>query len=85
MTKFLWISIAAALALALGVNAGAAPSPTTILNVSYDPTRELYDDYNAVFASTGRRRRAKSSRCSNQMVAPESRRERSSTVCKPTW
>ncbi len=24
--------------------------PTTILNVSYDPTRELYDDYNAVFA-----------------------------------
>jgi sulfate/thiosulfate-binding protein len=50
MTKFLWISIAAALALALGVNAGAAPSPTTILNVSYDPTRELYDDYNAVFA-----------------------------------
>ena len=25
-------------------------SPATILNVSYDPTRELYDDYNAVFA-----------------------------------
>ncbi len=24
-------------------------SPATILNVSYDPTRELYDDYNAVF------------------------------------
>jgi sulfate transport system substrate-binding protein len=30
--------------------AGAAPTPVTILNVSYDPTRELYDDYNAVFA-----------------------------------
>ena len=30
--------------------AGAASPPTTILNVSYDPTRELYDDYNAVFA-----------------------------------
>ena len=26
------------------------PAPTTILNVSYDPTRELYEDYNAVFA-----------------------------------
>ncbi len=51
MRKFIWLSIAAALALALGVNAGAAPSPTTILNVSYDPTRELYDDYNAVFAA----------------------------------
>ncbi|HEX3670700.1 MAG TPA: sulfate ABC transporter substrate-binding protein [Candidatus Cybelea sp.] len=50
MRTSLWISIAAVLALALGVNAGAAPSPTTILNVSYDPTRELYDDYNAVFA-----------------------------------
>jgi sulfate/thiosulfate transport system substrate-binding protein len=28
----------------------AAPAAVTILNVSYDPTRELYDDYNVVFA-----------------------------------
>jgi sulfate/thiosulfate-binding protein len=48
--RVVWLSIAAALTLALGVNAGAASSPTTILNVSYDPTRELYDDYNAAFA-----------------------------------
>ncbi len=27
-----------------------AQGPATILNVSYDPTRELYDDYNAAFA-----------------------------------
>jgi len=41
----------AALALGAGGYAGAAGQPaTTILNVSYDPTRELYDDYNAVFA-----------------------------------
>jgi sulfate/thiosulfate-binding protein len=41
----------AALALGAGGYAGAAAQPsTTILNVSYDPTRELYDDYNAVFA-----------------------------------
>ncbi|HYL27893.1 MAG TPA: sulfate ABC transporter substrate-binding protein [Candidatus Nitrosotalea sp.] len=34
-----------------GACALAQPSgPVTILNVSYDPTRELYDDYNAVFA-----------------------------------
>jgi sulfate transport system substrate-binding protein len=40
-----------ALALGAGGYAGAASQPpTTILNVSYDPTRELYDDYNAVFA-----------------------------------
>ncbi len=41
----------AALALCAGGYAGAeGQSSTTILNVSYDPTRELYDDYNAVFA-----------------------------------
>ena len=26
-------------------------APTTLLNVSYDPTRELYDDYNQAFAA----------------------------------
>src|SRR5687768_13084895 len=29
---------------------GAAPRPATLLNVSYDPTRELYVQYNAAFA-----------------------------------
>jgi len=28
-----------------------SPKPVTLLNVSYDPTRELYDDYNRWFAS----------------------------------
>jgi sulfate transport system substrate-binding protein len=31
--------------------AAKAAGSLSILNVSYDPTRELYDDYNAVFAS----------------------------------
>ncbi len=38
---------------ALGLSAGAAVSAhadTTLLNVSYDPTRELYKAYNAAFA-----------------------------------
>jgi sulfate/thiosulfate transport system substrate-binding protein len=39
----------AALALAGGV-AFAASRPATLLNVSYDPTRELYVEYNAAFA-----------------------------------
>jgi len=39
-----WI---AALAL---VAASAAQADTTLLNVSYDPTRELYADFNAAFA-----------------------------------
>ncbi len=45
-------SLGAAL-LALGLGAGAAlpvRADTTLLNVSYDPTRELYKAYNAEFA-----------------------------------
>jgi sulfate transport system substrate-binding protein len=50
--SFLFSSVAAAAALLL---AGAAPvaaqaKPVTLLNVSYDPTRELYQEINAAFA-----------------------------------
>ncbi len=41
---------ASALALSLGAMVAPAFSATTLLNVSYDPTRELYVDYNAAFA-----------------------------------
>lgn len=33
-----------------GSGAGMAHAGTTLLNASYDPTRELYKDYNALFA-----------------------------------
>jgi sulfate transport system substrate-binding protein len=39
---------------AASVTAGAAPAatgPVELLNVSYDPTRELYEDYNKAFAA----------------------------------
>jgi sulfate transport system substrate-binding protein len=39
------------LAAALAVSPAALAKSTTLLNVSYDPTRELYDDYNKVFAA----------------------------------
>lgn len=43
-------AIGLALALGLGVPAHAqAPSSVTLLNVSYDPTRELWRDINANF------------------------------------
>jgi sulfate transport system substrate-binding protein len=41
----------AALALGLSLVAGAAAKTIELLNVSYDPTRELYVDYNAAFAN----------------------------------
>jgi sulfate/thiosulfate-binding protein len=52
MTKLLKAAllVAGLLAVATGVPRAANPPALTILNVSYDPTRELYDDYNAAFA-----------------------------------
>jgi sulfate/thiosulfate transport system substrate-binding protein len=42
-------TLAAAAALGLALGASAALADTTLLNVSYDPTRELYKDVNAAF------------------------------------
>jgi sulfate transport system substrate-binding protein len=45
------IPLVPTLALFAGmVMAGAALADTSLLNVSYDPTRELYQEYNAAFA-----------------------------------
>jgi sulfate/thiosulfate-binding protein len=44
----------AALALMAGAGMASAqgtPKPVTLLNVSYDPTRELYEDFNQQFAA----------------------------------
>ena len=49
---FINLSIHTALAMALTgpvLTSHAQPPPITLLNVSYDPTRELYVDYNAAF------------------------------------
>ena len=48
---FIKIPLAAALAGAMALSALPAHAQTvTLLNVSYDPTRELYTEYNAAFA-----------------------------------
>ena len=45
------LSVLALVALAAGAtHVPAARAADTLLNVSYDPTRELYEDYNAAFA-----------------------------------
>src|SRR3954466_3979092 len=51
--KFLQLSATALLGATLGMTAGVALAqngPVTLLNVSYDPTRELYVDFNQAFA-----------------------------------
>ena len=40
-----------AFVLILGLAGSASAKQITLLNVSYDPTRELYEDYNKAFAS----------------------------------
>jgi sulfate transport system substrate-binding protein len=45
------VSVAASILVLLGAGMGnVARGQTTLLNVSYDPTRELYQDFNAKFA-----------------------------------
>jgi sulfate transport system substrate-binding protein len=46
-----WILLFALVAGADRVAAQAAPKSVTLLNVSYDPTRELYEDFNKQFAT----------------------------------
>jgi len=50
MKTFTRIFLLVGLTLFVGASAHAAPNPVTLLNVSYDPTRELYQDYNAAFS-----------------------------------
>ena len=48
--KFITLMAIATLALGGGLTVQAQPTPVTLLNVSYDPTREFYVEYNAAFS-----------------------------------
>jgi sulfate/thiosulfate-binding protein len=51
MSRILPRKLALALSVGLAASlAGGASAQTTLLNVSYDPTREFYQEYNAAFA-----------------------------------
>ncbi len=50
LKNFLLLSTAVILGTSFIGTALAAPKAITLLNVSYDPTRELYEDFNTVFA-----------------------------------
>lgn len=56
-----------------------------ILNVSYDPTRELYQDYNKAFSSYWKKKPVMMSRSASLMAAPASRPDRYSMACRPMW
>jgi sulfate transport system substrate-binding protein len=51
VTKSVWSRLVSMIAGSLAFVATAGAAETTLLNVSYDPTRELYADYNKAFAA----------------------------------
>jgi sulfate transport system substrate-binding protein len=51
MKRLSFLRSIAAIPLAAIIMAGGAAAQTTILNVSYDPTRELYKEYDQVFVA----------------------------------
>lgn len=51
MKVFTFLIAATLLVTSFGPFEAARAADATILNVSYDPTRELYEDYNAAFAA----------------------------------
>ena len=60
MTHTNWTTrILAALAAALAIAGPAQAADVTLLNVSYDPTRELYNDYNAEFIAFWKKKTGK--------------------------
>ena len=69
-------NLSAAVAVLAGLaGTTAARADVQLLNVSYDPTRELYqDDQRGLRASTGRPRPARRSRSSSRTAARASRR-----------
>jgi sulfate transport system substrate-binding protein len=51
MTTVKCVLLAALMALTWSLAAPLPAATVTLLNVSYDPTREFYDDYNKAFAA----------------------------------
>jgi len=81
-----WLNVAALLAVAVsiavvfGKNVGAQDVGGAFLNVSYDPTRELYRDLNERFALASDTARARWSRFDSPTGARRVKHARSPTV-----
>ena len=57
------LTILGILSIIAGPQARAAATAQTLLNVSYDPTRELYEDFNATFAKYWKAKTGQDSDC----------------------
>ena len=75
----------ATLAVATGMPSGFARADTQLLNVSYDPTRELYREINQAFAEDWKDRTGETVTCARPMADRARRPARSSTASTPMW
>ena len=71
--------------MALLCGASDLTAQRSLLNVSYDPTRELYRDVNAAFAQQWKNEHGEALTINTSTAVQESRRVRCSTGWKPTW
>lgn len=62
----------------------AAAEEIQLLNVSYDPTRELYQEFNPIFVEHWKQKTGQDLRSNSRTAAPENRPAQLSMVCAPT-
>ena len=75
----------AALAALASIASSVALAATTLLNVSYDVSREFYKDYNAVFAAHWKKTAGEDADAqSERTAAPAGRHAVSPTASRPT-
>lgn len=74
-----WLSVG--LLMFIVANSNQALADRAILNVSYDPTRELYEEYNRKFTRYWQEKPERKLPSDSLMAAPASRHVRSSMVC----
>jgi len=75
MTQSNWTLLRSGLLLLAAALAAPVLHAETLLNVSYDPTRELYEDYNAAFAKYWKTKGGKDITISSRTAARASRHE----------
>ena len=87
-SKIKIFGLLAAVVLTGGIFAGcgsASDDTVSIVNVSYDPTRELYSEYNKIFAEHWKEKPDRMWKSHSPMAVPVNRRWKLPTVWKPMW
>ena len=85
MKRKFFRNLAVAAALALATAGSAAAAEISLLNVSHDPTRELYKACDEAFAAYWQEKTGDTVTIEQSHGAPARRRAPSSMVLRPMW